>query len=60
MTQPSPVLRTSPETTSAVRILTAELTAALGGVRLSHDKVINAMTVVAKNHRDEMLALLQN
>lgn len=59
MTQPSPVLRTSPETTTAVRILTAELTAEMGGVRLSHDRVILAMTRVASAHRDEMVEQLR-
>lgn len=59
MTQPSPMLRTTPETTQAVRVLTAELTADLGGGRLTHDRVIAAAVQVAQNHRDEMLALLR-
>jgi hypothetical protein len=53
------MLRTTPETTQAVRVLTAELTADLGGGRLTHDRVIAAAVQVAQNHRDEMLALLR-
>lgn len=63
MSQPAPklipVLRTSDETTSGVRVLSQELSAELGGLRVSHDRVIAAMTVVARNHRDEMLDLLR-
>jgi hypothetical protein len=59
VSQPIPVLKTKPETTSGVRILTQELWADLGGPRLTHDRVIAAMTTVARNHRDEMLDLLR-
>jgi len=59
VSQPIPVLKTKPETTSGVRILTQELWAELGGPRLTHDRVIHAMTVVARKHRDEMLEALR-
>ncbi len=50
--------RTSPPTNSAVRLLTAEMAAALGGVRLTYDVVIAACVKVAGNHRDELTAVL--
>jgi hypothetical protein len=54
-----PVLRTSDDTTNGVRVLTQELAAEMGGLRLSHDRVIAAMTTVARNHRAEMLETLR-
>jgi hypothetical protein len=60
VTQPSPgAFRTTDETNTLIRIETAALTVALGGRRLVYDKVIAAAFEVARNHRDEMLELLQ-
>jgi len=51
--------RTSAPTNSAVRVLTAEMAAALGGVRLTYDQVIAACVAVASQHRDELTAALR-
>lgn len=47
--------RTSAETNAAVRTLTAELSAALGGARVTHDQAIHAAVSVARAHWGELL-----
>lgn len=50
--------RTTAATNTSLRVLTAELVAALGGARLTYDQVIAACVRVAGNHRDELIAAL--
>ena len=60
MTQLKQVLRTSQATNEAIRALMGEMVAALGGgVRVTQDRLINAMTQVARDHRDELLERLR-
>lgn len=63
MTDPTdraiPELRTRKATSAAVRRLTAEVSAELGGVRVTHDDLIYALTYLAVAHKAELVALLR-
>lgn len=61
MTHPivRPTLRTSDQTTNAVRRLVAETSAELGGERVTQERLISAMVRLADNHRSELVELLR-